>query len=153
MSELISREEVSVEVDFYGIYLQDWDDSQVPVPFPEGWEAGPFLRARPGRLDITSAGHTHTAALTVEVWDAEPPAPSGDWEESERAEILSISGELEVGGVAGGPMPEPIRLSGRECNWSVRVACSGRSEVAEKARQGVPEGVVERYVLQFWPQV
>ncbi|MGW0538110.1 hypothetical protein [Streptomyces sp. NPDC003032] len=152
MAEMISCEEVPVEIDFYGLYLQDWDDSQVAVPFPEGWEAGPFLRARPGRLDITSGGHTHTAGLTVEVWDAEPPAPSGDWEETALTEISTASGQLEVGGVAGGPMPDPIQLSDRAGVWSVRVACRGRTEVAEQARRGVPDGVVERYVFQFWPQ-
>lgn len=77
MAELLSCKEVPVEVDFYGLYLQDWDDSQVPVLFPEGWEAGPFLRARQGRLDITSGGHSHTAGLTTEEWDAEPPSLQG----------------------------------------------------------------------------
>lgn len=152
MAELISREEVPVEVDFYGLYLQDWDDSQVPVPFPKGWEAGPFLQARSGRLDITSGGHTHTAGLTVEVWDAEPSAPSGDWEETALTEISNTSGQLEVGGVTCGPMPDPIQLSDHACTWNVRVSCKGRAEVAEQARRGIPEGVVERYVFQFWPQ-
>ncbi|MFD5704208.1 hypothetical protein [Streptomyces lasiicapitis] len=152
MAKLISREEVPVEVDFYGLYLQDWDDSQVPVPFPQRWEAGPFLSARPGRLDFTSGGHTHTAGLTVEVWDTEPSAPVGDWEESVLTEITSASGQLEVGGVAGGPMPEPIRLSDQAHTWRVRVVCAGRAEVAEQTRLGVPEDVVERYVFQFWPQ-
>lgn len=52
MPELISREEVPVDIDYYGLTLEDWDDSQVPVLFPQGWEAGPFLQARPGRLDV-----------------------------------------------------------------------------------------------------
>lgn len=152
MAEMITCAEVLVEVDFYGIYLQDWDDSQVPVPFPEGWEAGPFLRARRGRLDITSGGHTHTAGLTVQVWDTEPKVPTGDWEETALSEISVASGQLEVGGVAGGPMPEPVQLSDRAGVWGVRVVCRGRAEVAEQARRGVPEGVVERYVFQFWPR-
>ncbi|WP_125264469.1 hypothetical protein [Streptomyces alboflavus] len=151
MPKLISSGEVPVDVDFYGLYLQDWDDSQVPVPFPKEWEAGPFVHARPGRLDFTSGGHTHTAALTVEVWDSEPPTPSGVWEESALTEITSASGQLEVGGVAGGPMPDPIYLSDQARTWTVRVCSAGRAEVAEKARHGVVQGV-ERYVFQFWPR-
>ncbi|GGR08958.1 hypothetical protein GCM10010280_65960 [Streptomyces pilosus] len=50
---------------------QDFDDSQVPVLFPEGFESGPCLTAHPGRRDFYSAGPTHTASLTVEVWDGE----------------------------------------------------------------------------------
>lgn len=52
MPELLSREEVPVEVDFYGFALQDFDDTQVLVGFPEGWERGPFLTSRTGRLDL-----------------------------------------------------------------------------------------------------
>ncbi|MFE0178487.1 hypothetical protein ACFWZ2_39885 [Streptomyces sp. NPDC059002] len=113
MPELVSHGEVPVEVDFYGFALQDYDGMQVPSRFPEGWERGPFVAAHHGRLDFTSGGHTHTAALTVEVWDAEPLAPSGGWEESAFAEIACRSGQLEACGVAGGPVAEPNTLSER----------------------------------------
>ncbi|THC40901.1 hypothetical protein [Streptomyces sp. A1499] len=151
MARLIKREEVPVEVDFYGFALQDYDDAQVPCSFPEGWEAGPFLTARHGRLDFTSGGHTHTAALVIEVWDQEPSAPSGDWEASGDAEMTCMSGQLEARGVAGGPMPEPITLSENPGAWQVRAVSSGRQRVEAEAQHSVPEAV-ERYVLQFWPQ-
>ncbi|AZM57055.1 hypothetical protein DMA15_34530 [Streptomyces sp. WAC 01529] len=152
MPELLSREEVPVEVDFYGFALQDFDDAQVPSLFPEGWEQGPYLTSLPGRLDFTSGGHTHTATLVIEVWDTEPSAPSGNWEESALGEITCTSGKLEARGVAGGPMPEPITLSESGAGiWKVRAVSSGREEVKTKAHHGVPEGV-ERYVLQFWPR-
>lgn len=151
MAELISREEVPVDIDYYGLYLQDWDDSQVPVPFPKEWEAGPFLTSRAGRLDFTSAAHTHTAALTVEVWDQEPAAPPGEWEQTALTEITCASGELEAGGVTSGPMPDPIHLSDQTGTWTVRISCTGRAEVAELARHEAVEGV-ERYVFQFWPK-
>ncbi|WP_282790872.1 hypothetical protein [Streptomyces sp. CC224B] len=152
MAQLISREEVPVDIDYYGLYLQDWDDIQVPDPFPKGWEAGPFLTTRTGRLDITSAAHTHTATLTVEVWDQEPAPPPGDWEETALTEIACTSGKLEVGGVTNGPMPDPIHLADHAGTWRVRITCTGRAEVAELAKHEAVEGV-ERYVLQFWPKL
>ncbi|MGW1760666.1 hypothetical protein [Streptomyces mirabilis] len=75
MAELIQQQKLDVEVDFYGFALQDLDATQVPLEYPEGREAdGAFLTAHEGRLDVESAGHTHTAAMTAEVWDGEPPA-------------------------------------------------------------------------------
>ncbi|MFJ5530309.1 hypothetical protein [Streptomyces sp. NPDC093261] len=59
MAELVSRQEYPVEVDHGGFALQDWDDRQVPVQFPDGFQHGAFLAAHPGRLDFTSAGHAH----------------------------------------------------------------------------------------------
>lgn len=151
MPGLVSREEVPVEVDFYGFALQDFDDAQVPVPFPEDFERGPFLTPHQGRLDFTSGGHTHTATLVIEVWDREPDMPAGEWEESATAEISCSSGQLEARGVAGGPMPEPIRLSDQGAVWKLRAMSNGRAEVRIQAQHGVPDGV-ERYVLQFWPR-
>lgn len=149
MPNLIRRQEVAVEVDYGGWALQDWDDTQVPVLFPGGFERGALLTARPGRLDFTSAGHTHTAGLTVEVWDAEPSVPSGEWEETGEASIYCSSGKLRARSMAGGPMPGNIELSDGPGTWWVRVVSSGRSQVAELTAIGVPEGV-EQYITQFW---
>ncbi|MGV9243126.1 hypothetical protein [Streptomyces sp. NPDC003710] len=150
MAELVSRREYPVEVDHGAFALEDWDDRQVPVPFPEGFDHGVFLAVRPGRLDFTSAGHTHLAALAVEVWDAEPPVPSGKWEESAIASIFCSSGRLQARSMTAGPMLEEIQLSDGPGNWSVRVVCAGREALAELAEEGAVEGV-ERYVAQFWP--
>ncbi|MFE2968460.1 amidohydrolase family protein [Streptomyces sp. NPDC059340] len=105
MAGLIRQQKLAVEVDFYGFALQDLDDTQVPLEYPEGREAGgAFLTAHEGRLDIESAGHTHTAAMTAEVWDGEPPTADdrGDWEEQAEAQLHSPSGELALWGVAAG---------------------------------------------------
>jgi hypothetical protein len=153
VAELIRQQELDVEVDFYGFALQDVDDTQVPVGYPEGREAGgAFVTARVGRLDIESAGHTHTAALTAEVWDGEPPTAEerGQWEERAEARIASSSGELAVWAVTGGPMDTYLHLSDSGGVWRVRVYCEGRSEVRRLAQEGVPEGV-EYYLVQFWP--
>lgn len=149
MPNLIRRQEVAVEIDYGAWALQDWDDTQIPVLFPGGFEPGAFLTARPGRLDFTSAGHTHTADLTVEVWDAEPAVPSGEWEETAEASIDCSSGRLRARSMAGGPMPGSIELSDGPGSWNVRVVSTGRSQVAELAARGVPEGV-EQYIAQFW---
>ncbi|MFJ9119270.1 hypothetical protein ACIRJO_27455 [Streptomyces sp. NPDC102394] len=153
MAELIRQQELDVEVDFYGFALQDVDDNQVPLGYPEGREAGSaFLAARVGRLDIESAGHTHTATLSAEVWDGEPAAADdrGEWEKRGEARIHSPSGELAVWGVTGGPMHTCLKLADSGGSWRVRVYCEGRAEVRRSAQQGVPEGI-EHYLVQFWP--
>ncbi|GAA2644174.1 hypothetical protein GCM10010307_48290 [Streptomyces vastus] len=153
VAELIQQQELDVEVDFYGFALQDLDDTQVPLEYPEGREAGgAFLTVHEGRLDIESAGHTHTAALTAEVWDAEPPAADGRgaWEERAEARLHCPSGELALWGVATGPMDASVHLSDTDGMWQVRVYCEGRREVQRLAQEGVPEGI-ERYLVQFWP--
>lgn len=150
MVKLVKRQELPVEVDFHGWALQDWDDAQVPSTFPDGFDGESFLTPFPGRLDFSSAGHTHTAHLTVEVWDDQPPQPEGNWEETAESDITCASGRLRAWAVAGGPMPEIIELSDQSGRWAVRAACTGRQEVAELTQSSVPEGV-ERYIVQFWP--
>ncbi|GAA4031012.1 hypothetical protein [Streptomyces plumbiresistens] len=150
MANLIRRHETPVEVDFGAWALQDWDDTQVPVMFPGDFEPGPFLSTREGRLDFTSAGHTHTAALTVEIWDAEPAVPAGRWDATAEANVYCSSGKLRAWSMAG-PTPGTIELSDGPGTWSVRVVSAGRRQVAELAAHGVPEGV-EQYTAQFWPE-
>ncbi|WP_282798097.1 hypothetical protein [Streptomyces sp. CC224B] len=151
MAELISRETVAVEVDYYGLAVEDWDDTHVPVPFPKDWEQGPFQTAHPGRLSFTSAGHTHTATMTIEVWAEEPAEPAGDWEESAVTEISCTSGQLQAQGLTAGPWPEPVRISDKPGTWNVRAQCRGRAEVAVQSQDEAVDGV-EQYVLQLWPQ-
>ncbi|MFK0261408.1 hypothetical protein ACIQU1_08765 [Streptomyces angustmyceticus] len=80
MANLLHRQEMEVEVEFYSFALQEADDNLVPSPFPEGSESGNFLSFLERRIDIESGGHTHTASLAAEVWDSEPRQdPNGDW--------------------------------------------------------------------------
>jgi hypothetical protein len=148
---LIGRQQLSVLVDYFALCFQDSDDLQVPVVWPEGWEPGVFLRARQGRLDITTAAHTHFVGLAVEVWDRRPSAPDGQWDECAEAALRCVSGELTVWSMAGGPAEETVRLPAEVQDWAVRVVCAGRAEAAEQAVDGVPEDV-ERYIAQFWPK-
>lgn len=98
MAGLMRRQAYPVNVDYGGWALQDFDDTQVPVLFPEGFEGDAFLTAHPGRLDFRSAGHTHTASLEVEVRDREPAVPDGEWDETGRARIICSSGKLRARG-------------------------------------------------------
>ncbi|MBP2401302.1 hypothetical protein [Streptomyces syringium] len=151
MATMLRQQEVDVHVDFYGFGLQDTDDSAVPDSYPDGREPdGPFLSAYEGRIDIESAGHTHTAALTVEVWDANPPQDKRlAWEVQDETELQSPSGELEIRAAAGA-QEGYVELGSPNRLWRVRLFCAGREEVADLAQHGVPNGV-ERYLAQFWP--
>ncbi|MFF4041153.1 hypothetical protein [Streptomyces sp. NPDC001816] len=153
MAELIRQQDADVEVDFNGFALQDVDDTLVPLEYPEGREpGGAFLTAREARLDIESAGHTHTATLATEVWDTEPPAADdrGDWEERGEVVLHCPSGELALWGVTSGPRETYLQLPEKDVTWRVRVYCEGRQEVRRLAQEGVPEGI-EHYLVQFWP--
>ncbi|RPK32072.1 hypothetical protein EES39_39515 [Streptomyces sp. ADI92-24] len=153
MTELVAREEVRVSVEFHTFALQEEDDMEVPAPFPEERADAPgedFLTAYDKRLDFESAGHTHEAALTAEVWGSEPPVTGDDhWEAQGEAEIFSTTGNLSVETMSGVGEGR-VELGRTDMLWKVRVSCSGRAEVARLAAVDVPVGV-ERYLVQFWP--
>ncbi|MFE2376052.1 hypothetical protein [Streptomyces sp. NPDC059398] len=149
MAHRLTRHEVPVMVDFYGFCLQDADDTAVPVQWPEGFESVDFVSASPGRIDVRSAGHTHTADLIVEVWDNCPTLSLG-WDISSEFEVSYQSGKVRVWAVAGGPMPYILDLAAEPLVWSARMYAAGRDEVARRAQEGVPHGV-EKYLVQLWP--
>ncbi|GAA1343696.1 hypothetical protein OG298_00580 [Streptomyces sp. NBC_01005] len=153
MAELVAREEVRVSVEFHAFALQEEDDMEVSAPFPEERVEGPgadLLTAYDKRLDFDSAGHTHEAALTAEVWSSEPSvAGDAGWEVQGEAEIFSTTGNLSVETMSGVGEGR-VELGRPETLWKVRAFCSGRAEAARLASVGVPVGV-ERYLVQFWP--
>lgn len=75
MARRLARHDEAVMVDYYGFCLQDADDLAFPVQWPEGFESVEFVSGRTGRIDVRSAGHTHTAGLVLEVWDEDPGGP------------------------------------------------------------------------------
>ncbi|GGZ81379.1 hypothetical protein GCM10010389_18860 [Streptomyces echinoruber] len=139
-------------VDDHAFGLQESDDTYLDLLFPDGFDHRTFLGTHPGRLDITSAGHTHTAAVTVEVWDGSPPAqdPAG-WEEQAEADFESLSGRVAVWSMSLGRTDDLITLADSGGSWHVRVSSSGRAAV--KALEESEESIrgVERYFVQFWP--
>jgi hypothetical protein len=95
-----------------GFGLQESGDGDLPVPFPDVFTQGVFLNTFPGRLDIFSGGHTHTAAVTVEVWDGEPPVQdSSRWDEQAEADFESTSGEVAVWSMSLGRADDVITLA------------------------------------------
>ncbi|WP_328512779.1 hypothetical protein OG842_43785 (plasmid) [Streptomyces sp. NBC_00376] len=153
MAELVMREEIRVSVEFHAFALQEEDDMEVAAPFPEERAEAPgavFLTAYDKRLDFESAGHTHEAVLTAEVWSSEPSV-TGDvrWEVQGEAEIFSTTGNLSVETMSGVGEGR-VELGRPDTLCKVRASCSGRAEVARLAAVDVPVGV-ERYLVQFWP--
>ncbi|MEV7196239.1 hypothetical protein AB0N81_31210 [Streptomyces sp. NPDC093510] len=144
---LVRRERFPVLIERFLLWLQDADED-LNDNWPEDTEE--LLSAAPGRVDIRSGGHTHHAAFTVEVWDGPPEADrTVAWEAVGEAELESPSGSLQLH-TAGGPDENVIDLGVAGRRWRLRAHVVGRREVAELARQGVPDGV-ERFLLQFWP--
>ncbi|MGD3112953.1 hypothetical protein [Streptomyces sp. YGL11-2] len=152
MAELVSQQDFPLMIEFSHFALQECDEECVPEPYPDGREPveGAFLTERVGRIDVESAGHTHTTVLECEVWDGRPPVDERVvWEEQGEADIVSQSGRLAVWTV-GGACAEDIHLVREDTKWRVRICCAGREEARRQAEQGVPCDV-ERYLLQFWP--
>ncbi|GGX40687.1 hypothetical protein GCM10010353_65070 [Streptomyces chryseus] len=128
MAQLVRQQRVDAYVGYFAFGLQDSDDAALPVPFPDDFHHGAFLTTHPGRLDITSGGHTHTATVNLEVWDAAPP-PQGpaDWDEQAEADLESTSGQLAVWSMHTGRADDVITLAKTGGSWRVRVSCSGRA--------------------------
>ncbi|MEU6687737.1 hypothetical protein [Streptomyces sp. NPDC046832] len=152
MAELVRQQHLDADVGYHGFGLQESDDGDLPVPFPDDFKRGVFLNSFPGRLDILSAGHTHTAAVTVEVWDGEPPKQDPSrWDEQAETDFESTSGEVAVWSMSLGRTDDVITLADSGGSWRVRVSCAGRSEArALSEQEGTGEGV-EKYLVQFWP--
>lgn len=92
---------------------------------------GVFLGTHPGRLDITSGGHTHTAAVAVEVWDGPPPAPDpAGWDEQAEADFTSTGGEVAVWSMHTGRADDLNTLADAGGSWRARVSCAGRAAAA-----------------------
>ncbi|MFJ1602319.1 hypothetical protein ACIOHS_02930 [Streptomyces sp. NPDC088253] len=152
MADLVRQQDVNAYVGFHAFGLQESDDADLPVPFPDDFNRHVFLSTHPGRLDITSGGHTHTAAVSVEVWDGPPPQQNrADWDETAEAEFESTSGQVAVWSMHTGRMDDLITLADSGGTWHVRVNCAGRAEAAALSEgEGTGHGV-ERYLVQFWP--
>ena len=152
MAVLIRQQHINAYVGYHGFGFQESDDADLPVPFPDDFVQGEFLNAFPGRLDIYSGGHTHTAAVEVEVWDGQPPTQgAADWDEQAEADFESASGEVAVWSMSLGRADDVITLADSGGSWRVRVSCAGRAEAAALSEgEGIGAGV-ERYLVQFWP--
>jgi len=151
VGQLVRQHDLQVRVAYHSFALQESDDAALAVPYPDENEFGKFLNVFPGRLDFYSAGHTHTAAVAVEVWDGPATAwADGDWEEHQEAVLTTAGGELAVWGMER--TDDLVHLGQTGGRWRVRVGSTGRAEV-----QRVTEDVgvaynVEKWLVQFWPE-
>ncbi|MGW0531114.1 hypothetical protein [Streptomyces sp. NPDC003032] len=151
MVALVQEQRLEVFVDDFTFAFQESWDAELPVEYPDGINVDVFVNTFPGRVDVTSAGHIHTAEVLVQVWDGPPPAEDVTaWDAYAEAEIESMSGDVAVWTPTMGRTDELIKL-GRKGSWRVRVHCVGRAEVA--ALRNSEESVVgvERYLVQFFP--
>lgn len=152
MATLQRQTDMEVYVEFFGFCFQESDDEELEELYPDGVVTGEeyFMKPRPCRVDIRSAGHTHTITLAAQVWDSPPePDTSQEWEAEGEEEIYSPSGELAVC-TFGGMEDEYVELGASGAQWKLRLYSAGRSEAAYLTTQGVPNGV-EHYLAQFWP--
>ncbi|QKV90451.1 hypothetical protein HUT19_00490 [Streptomyces sp. NA02950] len=148
MANLKLTEDLRVHVTYYSWCFQESDESRVPVEYPDESAADSFLSEFQGRFDILSAGHTHTANVAVEVWDAVPPPDERQrWDFQAEVDFESTSGEVAVW-TEGRDHSFQLTSPG---TWRVRVHCSGRTEVERISQEeGVADGI-EQYLVQFWP--
>lgn len=152
VAQLMRQQRVDAYVGYHAFGLQESDDADLAVPCPDDFDTSAFLSTHPGRLDITSGGHTHTATVNVEVWDGPPPLgdPSG-WDEQAEADFESTSGQVALWSMHTGRSEDVITLADSGGPWRVRVSCAGRAEAAALSEgEGTGHGV-ERYLVQFWP--
>lgn len=145
----MSRQEFEVSVDFYHFGLQESDDADLPVPYPDEMDLddGWLVKSWPGRIDFRSAGHTHTAKATVEVWDGAPPEDADTWDVVEDTTLTTTSGNLAFWDM--GRSENEVTL-GSGGTWQVRVASSGRRLVSDLTELGEDADGVEQYLIQFW---
>ncbi|MCF3106950.1 hypothetical protein IPZ58_36120 [Streptomyces roseoverticillatus] len=102
------------------------------------------------RIDLGSAGHTHTASLSVEIWDARPDSGlRQEWDEVAESTIETITGDLALWDT--GPQQGVGISLGQPGHWGIRAASAGRAKAQQQTRLiGAVHGV-ERWLLQFWP--
>lgn len=151
MADLVQEQQLAVFVDSFAFAFQESWDADLPVEFPDAFNADVFVNAFPGRVDVCSAGHTHTAAVTVQVWDGSPPAEDDSaWDAQGEVGFESVSGDVAVWTPSLGRTDDLIAL-GAKGSWRVRVCCAGRAEVAEMRESEESIVGVERYLVQFFP--
>jgi hypothetical protein len=153
VAELIRQQQLDADVGYHSFCFQESDDGDLPVPYPDDSVFGQFLNTFPGRIDIFSAGHTHTASVAVEVWNGPPPEEDwARWDEHGEVDFESASGEVALWSMSLGRTDAVITLSDRGGAWRVQVCCAGREEAERLSEQtGTAEGA-ERYLVRFWPK-
>ncbi|MEV8612585.1 hypothetical protein AB0383_32440 [Amycolatopsis sp. NPDC051373] len=87
-------------------------------------------------------------AVRVELWDAEPPAAYGEWDQV-LAVVCDLADQVRLQSVTAAMSPDVLTLA-RPGPHHARVHEGGRAATAELAEGTFAEGV-ERWLIQLWP--
>jgi hypothetical protein len=146
--------EFAVPVSFYTFALQDV--AEVGELFPAGLvikTKAAFVEVKPGRLDVTTAAHTHEVALTVDFLPG-PPArdAANDVEASATGTVESPSGELAVWETMG-RTPDTVSLPNGPGRYGFDAVSRDGAAVrrAETSPGSGTAGARERIRIRFWP--
>lgn len=108
-----------------------------------------LLHAGPEAVVLASAADLFYPDVRVEVWDQEPPAPAGDWDQAEEVDFTAPSRTVSL----WGPADECAgRLSVSTPKVRLRASCRGRAEAAAAVEESEADvRGVESWLLQLWP--
>ncbi|MEU4672615.1 hypothetical protein AB0F91_32720 [Amycolatopsis sp. NPDC023774] len=147
MSQLLAAIDSSITVEYGQFVLQEIPMSRtaLTVGEPRGdW----LVLGGAGGLLLHSAGNDHDPAVRVELWDTEPPAAPGEWDQVVTV-ACDLADQVRLQSVTAALSPDVLTLS-RPGPHHARVHEGGRAATAELGEGTFAEGV-ERWLIQLWP--
>jgi hypothetical protein len=153
MAELLGAVETTVPPDDSQIFVVAGEPDDVPVL--DGTD-GRFVGCAPDVVVIISESQLlHEAAVRIEAWSGEPPAPAGDWDDVQSGRLPVSEASIAVQALWEADLGERLPL--RSTGWHrVRVHAGGRAALRQwdtnwDGDDDVPVGL-ERFVVQIWAE-
>jgi hypothetical protein len=150
---LLGAVETTVPPDDGQIFVVAGEPDGVPVL---GGTDGRFVGCAPDVIVIISASDLlHEAAVRLESWDGEPPAPDGEWDDAQSGRLPVSEDSVAVQALWEVDLSDRLALTA--VGWHhVRVHTGGRAGLRAWDEQwdggdDVPVGL-ERFVVQLWPE-
>jgi hypothetical protein len=145
----VRRADDEILVDHFQFYLVDARGND---HWPQlGTTPIPFLETAHGVVKISSAATDHHAAVRLEAWTHEPPAPPEAWEAAREVTLPVASGTLALWQLMGGRSASDLAFTlGPPGRYRLRAHCRGRT-AAQALGPATWRHEVEHYLLQFWP--
>ncbi|MEV4599856.1 hypothetical protein AB0K15_20960 [Amycolatopsis sp. NPDC049253] len=147
MPQLLGAIDSSITVEYGQFVLQEIPMSRnaLGVGEPRGdW----LVLGGAGGLMLHSAGNAHDPAVRVELWDTEPPAAHGEWDQVVTV-ACDLADQVRLQSVTAAMSPDVLTL-GRPGPHHARVHGGGRAATAKLDEGTFAEGV-ERWLIQLWP--
>jgi hypothetical protein len=122
------------------------DDSDNPylAALDDAVESGRFVGTRPGLIDVMTPGQWNfQTPMRLEVWSAEPPDDSQDWDHEVDVDLDVPDGHLIFEASGGGPA---IPASIPPGSYRVRVSGHGFTDLGAAGAEGG-----DHYRLRMWP--